>query len=82
MRTKQIIRGLKNSQKLRVIVNGVGFHTTVQGMTEMVFRDQRVAVWNALDQIVREKLKGVGSRTTFYDDKMQPIYIDYQVDLV
>ena len=82
MRTKQIIRGLKNSQKLRVIVNGVGFHTTVQGMTEMVFRDQRVTVWNALDQIVREKAKGIGSRATYYDSKMQPTYVDYQVDLV
>jgi hypothetical protein len=48
----------------------------------MLFTDQRVAVWNALDQIAREKLQGVGSRTWFYNDKMEKSYVDYQVNLV
>ena len=76
-----MIQGLKNSQKIRVILNGVGFHTTVMGMTEMLFTDQRVAVWNALDQIAREKIQGVASRTWFYNDKMEKTSVDYQVDL-
>jgi hypothetical protein len=81
MRTKQVIQGLNNSQKIRVIINGVGFHTTVMGMTEMLFTDQRVAVWNALDQIAREGVRGVASRTWFYNDKMEKSSVDYQVDL-
>lgn len=82
MRTKRIIEGLNNSQKIRVIVDGVGFHTTVQGMTEMCFTNQRVAVWQALEHIAREKIQGFASRSTFYNEKMEPVTIDFQVDLV
>jgi hypothetical protein len=82
MRTKQVIQGLNNSQKIRVIVNGVGFHTTVTGMTEMLFTDQRVAIWNALELIAREGIQGVASRTWFYNDKMEKSFVDYQVDIV
>jgi hypothetical protein len=82
MRTKQVIQGLNNSQKIRVIINGVGFHTTVMGMTEMLFSEQRVAVWIALEQIAREGVQGVASRTWFYNDKMEKTSVDYQVDIV
>jgi hypothetical protein len=82
MRTKRIVEGLNNSQKIRVIVNGVGFHTTVEGMTNMCFTGQRVAVWQALERIAREKITGFGGSTTVYDDKMSSQRIDFQVDLV
>jgi len=82
MRRKQIIPGLRNSQKIRVIVDGVGFHTTVQGMTEMCFSSQRVAVWQALETIVRDKVVGFGGSTTYYNDKMVPKTINFQVSLV
>ena len=82
MRAKRIIEGLNNSQKIRVIVNGVGFYTTVQGMTGMCFTSQRVAIWQALERIAREKIAGFASSTTFYNDKMQQERIEFQVDLV
>jgi hypothetical protein len=82
MRMKQVIRGLNNSQKIRVIVNGVGFNTTVLGMTEMCFTDQRIAVWLALERIAMEKLQGFGGRSRVYDDKMRLVEIDYQVNLL
>lgn len=84
MKTKQIIKGFKNSQRIRVIVNGVGFHTTVQGMTNMVFTDQRVAVWNALEKISKEKDKvsGFAYRAPFYDNNGQKSIVDVQVDIV
>lgn len=82
MRQKRIIEGLNNSQKIRVIVNGVGFYTTVQGMTGMCFTAQRVAVWQALERISSEKIQGFASSTTFYNDKMQQERIEFQVDLV
>jgi hypothetical protein len=82
MRKKAIIQGLKNSQKIRVIVNGVGFNTTVDGMTEMSFTDQRVAVWQALETIAREKIQGYGGQTRVYDHKMQSVTIDFQVNLI
>jgi hypothetical protein len=82
MREKRIIAGLNNSQRVRVIVNGVGFYTTVKGMTEMCFTEQRVAVWTALERIAREGIGGLASRTSVYDSRMQKMDIDFQVDLV
>jgi len=82
MRQKRIIEGLNNSQKIRVIVNGVGFYTTVEGMTHMCFTEQRVAVWNALTYIATEKITGYAYRSTFYNDKMERTSVDVQVDLV
>ena len=82
MRRKQIIPGLKNSQRIRVIVNGVGFHTTVQDVTEMVFSEQRVIVYNALELIGREKIQGYGGQNRVYDSKMNVVTFDVQVNLL
>lgn len=82
MRQKRIVEGLNNSQKIRVIVNGVGFYTTVMGMTQMCFTEQRVAVWHALERIAREKIMGFAGRTSAYDSKMKKTEIDFQVDLI
>jgi hypothetical protein len=82
MRMRQIIKGLKNSQRIRVIVNGVGFETTVEGMTRMTFTSQRVAIWGALDRIAMEKIQGFASSSTFYDGRMQRECIDFQVSLI
>ena len=82
MRRRAIVPGLKNSQKIRVIVNGVGFVTTVEGMTEMCFTEQRVAVWNALEVIAREKIQGYGGQTRAYDYKMIAKIVDFQVNLL
>ena len=35
MRTKQVITGLKNSQKIRIIIDGVGIYTTVGALDTM-----------------------------------------------
>ncbi len=50
MRTKTIIDGFKNSQKFRVIINGVILYTTVKEMAFDLFgqTDQRVAVWESM----------------------------------
>ena len=82
MRRKQIIPGLKNSQRIRVIVNGVGFYTTVQGVTEMVFSEQRVIVYSALELIGREKIQGYGGQNRVYDSKMNVVTFDVQVNLL
>jgi hypothetical protein len=82
MRQKRIVEGLNNNQKVRVIVNGVGFYTTVKGATEMCFTNQRVAVWQALEKLGRDKITGFAGRTRLYDEKMNTVDIDFQVDLV
>lgn len=83
MRTKQIIFGLNNTQKFRAIVNGVGFIMNVKDLeSKFVFTSQRVAVWMALETCARENITGFGRSYTSYDDKMNPITVDVQVDLI
>mgnify|MGYP003344864942 CR=1 FL=1 len=87
MRQKRVIPGLNNSQKIRVILNGVGFQTTVEGMTNMCFTHQRLAVWNALQHIADMKdtaqpISGFASRSKFYNEKDELVDVDYQVDLL
>ena len=87
MRVRQVIKGLNNSQKIRVILNGVGFQTTVEGMTNMCFTHQRLAVWNALQHIADMKdtaqpISGYASRSKFYNEKDELVDVDYQVDLL
>lgn len=82
MKMKRIIPGLNNSQKIRVIVNGVGFVTTVEGMTHMVFTEQRVAVWSALTHMANQGIRGFASAQRSYDSKMQQVITEYQVDIL
>lgn len=51
MRTKQLVTGLKNTQKIRVICDGVGFNTTVTDAFGMTFQSQRYAVGVALESL-------------------------------
>ena len=84
MRRSQVIKGLNNSQKVRVIVNGVGFYTTVEGACEMPFTEQRIAVWNALQYIADRKdtITGFASRTSLYNSKDERVEVEFQVDLL
>jgi hypothetical protein len=61
MRTKTIVQGLKNSQRIRVILQGVGFHTTIQGVLDkMSYTDQIFVVMNALGKIAESDGKITG----------------------
>jgi len=82
MRTKVIIDGLNNTQKFRVVLNGVFVgDCQVKDLMGSRFpqREQRVAVWNSLMEIAMRKRHGMnmtGFATTTKDG------IDIQVDLV
>ncbi len=66
MRTKVLFDGLKNSQKIRVIINGVIVYTTIKGVLFDLFgnTEQRAAVCDALLQLSyfyrTEKSTGLG----------------------
>ncbi len=81
MKTKAYIPGLKNSQKAFVIVNGVGWRTTVGQLSEMVFTTQSVAVQKVLERIAREKITGMSTTMRVYDYKMEPVSVEVQVSL-
>lgn len=89
MRTKRWIDGLNNSQKIRVICNGVGFYTTVRGAFDMAFKSQQNAVTLALttlglNQTLPEskRYSGIARTYTVYDEKSNRVKVDVQVDLV
>ena len=62
MRTKQIIQGLKNSQKFRFILmsndgSEVGMTMTVQQMSDQFATvNARVAVWSALAKLAMDRI--------------------------
>ncbi len=88
MRSRLVV-GLKNSQKIRVIVNGVAFHTTVQGAMEgMSFVDQRLAVSHVLTELGlgqfnhTDKPMGIAKPVRVFNHKNERVTVDVQVDLV
>jgi hypothetical protein len=81
MRTKVIIDGLNNTQKFRAIINGVFIgDCQVKDLLSNRFpqREQRVAVWDALMYLARDRRLGrnVSGFGTNRDG------VDVQVDLV
>lgn len=87
MRTKQWISGLNNKQRIRAIVNNVGFYCTVEDALSSPFSTQSLAMHSILMQLVSARRKepevtGFSTTVRVYDDKMQQISFDMQVDLV
>jgi hypothetical protein len=76
MRMKQVIKGLKNSQRIRVIVDGVGIYMTV-GQTESSFAtaNHRIAVQNTLELMVAENCGGI-AHTVEASDKRVAVQVD------
>ena len=83
MRRKEIIKGLKNSTRFRVILDGVGLYMSISD-TEKCFAtsSHRVATQVALQQLVKDNCKGIGTTVKVYDNKLQSQSIQVQVDLI
>jgi nitrogen-specific signal transduction histidine kinase len=82
MRAKRLIQGLNNSQKIRVIVDGVGFVTTVQDVESMPFVSQRIAVHSVLAAIGTQGLQGLAARQRVYTEHQGYVEFQVQVDLI
>ncbi len=82
MRTKTLVPGFKNSQRIRVILNGVGFYTTIAGATELPFTAQGSAVMSALVSLADKGSVGFCTRVSVYNHKMEHESFDVQVNLV
>ena len=86
MRTKTMFVGLKNTQKIRVIVSGVGFYTTVRDVPNICTSEHRSAVEAALVALSTslsegKQITGFGTRAAVVDSTMQTKHVDVQVDL-
>jgi hypothetical protein len=69
MRTKAIIQGLKNSQKIRVIFKGdgsendIGIYLTVKQMSEQfATTNARSLCWDALEILAQDRLLAKANR--------------------
>lgn len=88
MRRRQFVTGLNNSQPIRVICNGVGFHTTVAGAFDMCMHEQRVAVTSVLTSLAAgrkvsgDRATGLATRVKCYTVDGTRVDVDVQVDLV
>jgi hypothetical protein len=81
MRTKVIIDGLNNTQKFRAIINGIFIgDCQVKDLLGNRFpqREQRVAVWDALMYLARDRR--LGKNISGFGTNRNGI--DIQVDLV
>ncbi len=89
MKTKRYIYGIDNNQKIRVIINGIGFVTTVKGVFDMCFTSQRIAVSSVLTSIGFDQYLPEGKRSTgllrrerVFGENGETIEYDVQVDLL
>jgi hypothetical protein len=88
MRRRQFVSGLNNSQPIRIICNGVGFHTTVAGAFDMCIYEQRLAVSSVLSSLGASRkmpgnqATGLATRIDCYTADGQRVAVDVQVDLV
>jgi hypothetical protein len=84
MRRRQVIKGFKNSQRIRVILDGIGFNSTVQDSLEGPFTIQNTVIQIALEKMVNGSPKSTGfaTRVTTYDSKMRAKDFDIQIDLI
>ena len=82
----RFIKSLKNSQRVQVVVNGVGWRTTVGELDNMVFSVQRKAVELALNRIGAEKLTGFSSTFRMYGYDMKrletPVSVEVSISLL
>jgi hypothetical protein len=84
MRRRQVIKGFKNSQRIRVILDGIGFNSTVQDALEGPFTIQNTVIQVALEKMINGSPKSTGfaTRVTTYDSKMRAKDFDIQIDLL
>ena len=82
MRTKQSVPGFKNSQRVRAIVNGVGYITTIQDLVAGPFTTQTTALLNVLHIIKTENCCGVGTTIRTFDHEMKEQSYQIQLDML
>lgn len=80
MRTKTIIEGFKNSQKIRVVINGIIVFTTIRDAAYNLFGqlEQRAATLEAIDEIRRRR--SFGANMVGFSGRFRNI--DIQVNLI
>jgi hypothetical protein len=84
MKTKRYISGIDNNQKIRVIINGIGFVTTVKGVFDMCIAVSSVLTSLGFDQYLPEGRRPTGllRREKVFSENGETVEYDVQVDLL
>lgn len=83
MRKATVIKGFKNSQKIRVFIDGVGIYMTIGEVGSRFATSQHyTAVFHTLDLMAKESCGGLSHTVRMYDHKMNPVSVAVQVDLM
>ena len=82
MRAKRLIPGLNNNQKIRVIIDGVGFLSTVKDVESMPFVSQRIAVQSVLMSMGAQGVLGMATTQRVYTERQTTEEYQVQVDLI
>ena len=81
MRVASVIKGLKNSQKIFLAVNGVSMWTTVGATDNLANTVQRSAVYVLLSELAQEKAVGMSRTVRVYDGNMKQIPVEVSISL-
>jgi hypothetical protein len=79
MRKPSVIKGLKNSQKIFLAINGVAMYTTVGATDNLARTTQRSAVYVVLAEMVDQKAIGISRTVRVYDHKMEPVSVEVSI---
>ena len=84
MRKPRLITGFNDSQRIRVIVDGVGFYTTVGGTSDIMTRRHRMAVQVALMNLHANGGTGFAFNYNYYEGTTDnnACTVPVQVDLM
>ena len=82
MRKQRLVAGFNNSQKIRVIVDGVGFYTTVGETDKICTTKHRTAVQIALLNLADDRKKNKHHVGFAFDYNFNGEMVPVQVDLV
>jgi hypothetical protein len=93
MRTKTLIPGLKNSQKIRAMLNGVGIYMTVGEIAgKFATSAHCIAVWTVTEKLVSDRRiarelgwllpTGLATRLDSNSPGYRGTEIDVQIDLL
>ena len=81
MRVASVIKGLKNSQKIFLAVNGVAMYTTVGATDKFAYATQRSAVYVLLSELAQSKAMGMSRTVRVYNDKMEQVPVEVSISL-
>ncbi|NBP04289.1 MAG: hypothetical protein EBU90_30215 [Proteobacteria bacterium] len=82
MRTKQLIRGLNNNQKILVVLNDIGFVTTVKYVFEMPYPNHQIVIQNVLEEMADKESNTINTQVVLEMEEQPDEIFSVQIELL